>query len=66
MEEFKLLTRRVLAWGIGLPITYTLCAGLIYGLVKGQMEVVTLCAGILGTAIGSVIGFYFGKKVAEE
>jgi len=65
-EKFKLITRRILAVGIALPIAYSLCFGLIYGILTEATEIVTLCAGILGTGLGAIIGFYFKSKVQEE
>lgn len=65
-EKFKLNTRRWLAWGVGGVAIAVIGFTGVWGLMKGMMEAVTLSVGILGTTIGSIIVFYFGKKASEE
>jgi len=65
-RQYKLKTRRYLAWAVAIPITLTLCFGLVYGLITQNSEAISVCSGILGTAIGAIIGFYFKSKVEEE
>lgn len=65
-EQYKLKTRRWLAWGVGGIAVVTICFIAVWGTVSNITELVTLAAGILGTALGSVIAFYFSKKVSEE
>jgi len=65
-ELFKLVTRRGLAWGVGGLMAVTVSFIAVWGAITGVTELVTLGVGIAGTAIGSVLGFYFGKKASEE
>ena len=65
-EHFKLITRRYLAWGVAGLATITVAFAGVWGVVTGTIELVTLSLGILGTTIGSVVGFYFSKKISEE
>jgi len=65
-ETFKLLTRRYLAWGIAGMATLVLAFIAVWGTVTGQTELVTLAGGGFLAALGTVIGFYFGKKTSEE
>ena len=65
-ELFKLITRRYLAWGIGGLAVVTVAFTGVWGVLTNAIELVTLSLGILGTSIGSIIGFYFGKKLSEE
>ena len=65
-EQYKLTTRRYLAWGLGGLAIATVAFTGIWGVVVNATELVTLSLGILGTAIGSIIGFYFSKKVSDE
>ena len=65
-ELYKLKTRRWLAWGVGGTFTTAVCFIAVWGAITGVTELVTLAMGIAGTSIGTILGFYFGKKVAEE
>jgi len=65
-DLFKLITRRYLAWGIGGVAVATVAFTGVWGVLTATIELVTLSLGILGTSIGSIIGFYFGKKMSEE
>ncbi len=65
-EIFKLVTRRYLAWGLGGLAMGTIAFTGVWGVIHGVTELVTLSLGILGTVTGSIIGFYFSKKVSEE
>ena len=65
-EHYKLVTRRVLAWGIGGVAIATVAFIGFWGAVKGQPELVTLAGGGLIGLIGSILGFYFSKKTSEE
>jgi len=59
LEKHRAVTRRVLAWGIGLGILVVISFIGIWGAIKGQESLVTLAAGILGTTLGSIVVFYF-------
>lgn len=65
-ELFKLVTRRYLAWGFAGIASCVLAFIAVWGAVKGQTELVTLAGGGLLAEIGTLIGFYFGKKTSEE
>ena len=65
-EHYKLVTRRYIAWGIGSLATSTVAFIGIWGAVTNHADLVTLAGGGLIGLIGSIIGFYFGKKTAEE
>lgn len=65
-EQFKLNTRRWLAWGVGGVAIGVIGFAGVWGVLNNMMEVVTLSIGILATTIGSVIAFYFSKKLSEE
>lgn len=65
-EKFKLITRRYLAWGVGGIAIITVAFAGIWGVLTATIELVTLSLGILGTTIGTIVGFYFSKKVGEE
>jgi len=65
-EKYKLVTRRGLAWGVGAVALGTVAFAGILGVLNGTTELVTLSLGILGTTLGSIVGFYFGKKTSEE
>ena len=65
-EQFKLNTKRYLAWGIGGLATATVAFTGIWGTITNQIELVTLAIGGLIGVLGSVMGYYFGKKVSEE
>lgn len=65
-ERMKLMTKRVLAWGIALPVTQALIFALVWGVLYDKLEVVTLTGGILATTLGAVTAFYFSKKMSEE
>lgn len=65
-ELFKLNTKRYLAWGVaGLAVATVAFTG-VWGTITSQIEFVTLAVGGLIGTIGTVIGFYFGKKTSEE
>ncbi|MBA7554058.1 hypothetical protein ES705_46670 [subsurface metagenome] len=65
-ELFKLLTKRVLAWGfVGIALL-VLAFIAIWGAITEQMAMVTLAAGGLIAGASTVVGFYFGKKTSEE
>jgi hypothetical protein len=66
MDEFKLVTRRGLAWGIGGLMAATVSFIAVWGAITGTDEFVTLAVGIGGTTIGSILGYYFAKKTSEE
>jgi len=65
-ELFKLNTKRYLAWGIGVLAGGSIAFTGIWGTITNQIEFVTLAAGGLIGALGTIIGFYFGKKMSEE
>ncbi|MBA7642566.1 hypothetical protein ES703_50261 [subsurface metagenome] len=65
-EKFKLVSRRGLAWGIGGLFALTVAFVAIWGVIFALDAYVTMAVGIAGTGIGSIIGFYFGKKTSEE
>lgn len=62
LEKHRAIARRILAWGIGLGIVAVIAFIGIWGAITRQMELVTLSAGILGTALGSVVVFYFSER----
>lgn len=67
-DDYKLKTRRYLAWGaVGLAMA-TCSFVAIYSIMFtcGCQELASLALGILGTSVGSIIGFYFSKKLKEE
>lgn len=65
-ELFKLITRRCIA----LPIIAVGVAAaaflIVFGAVSRQIELVTLGAGALFAEMGTVVAFYFVKKMSEE
>lgn len=65
-EKFKLVTKRILAWGIGGLAIATIAFIGVWGTITEQPELVTLAGGGLIGLIGSIVGFYFGKKTSEE
>jgi len=65
-EHYKLVTRRYIAWGIGSLAAGTVAFIGVWGAVTNHSDFVTLAGGGLIGLIGSIIGFYFGKKTAEE
>ena len=65
-ELFKLITRRWLAWPISFLFAVTATFLVIWGAITGSMECVGAGIGIVGTGLGTVIGFYFGHKLKEE
>lgn len=65
-EQFKLNTRRWLAWGIAGMAALVLAFIAVWGAVTSQLALVTLAGGGLLAELGTVIGFYFGKKASEE
>ena len=65
-EVFKLVTRRYLAWGVAGMATVIMAFIAVWGTVTGQTELVTLAGGGFLAELGTVIGFYFGKKASEE
>lgn len=65
-ELYKLITRRYLAWGIGGLFAATASFVTGWGAVSGAMELVAAGIGIIGAIIGTIVGFYFGKKTSEE
>lgn len=65
-ELFKLVTRRYLAWGFGSIGGVVLAFIAVWGAIQGMTELVTLAGGGLLTLMGTLIGFYFGKKTSEE
>lgn len=66
LELFKLVTRRWLAWCIGGLFAITASFLVIWGAVTGVLILVTAGIGVVGTGLGAIIGFYFGKKMSEE
>lgn len=65
-EKFKLVTRRYLAWGIAGMATLVMAFIAGWGTVTEQTELVTLAGGGLLVELGTLVGFYFGKKTSEE
>lgn len=65
-EQFKLNTRRWLAWGVGGVAIGVIGFAGVWGVITGAIEIVTLSIGILGTTIGAIMAFYFVKKLSEE
>jgi len=65
-ENYKLTTRRYLAWGFVLIATLVISFVAVYGALTAQTELVTMAAGGLLTEIGAIIGFYYSKKISEE
>ena len=65
-EQFKLNTRRYLAWGIAGMATLVLAFIAVWGTVTSQIALVTLAGGGFLAELGTVVGFYFGKKASEE
>lgn len=65
-ETFKLVTRRYLAWGLAGMATLVLAFIAVWGAVTSQTALVTLAGGGFLAELGTVIGFYFGKKTSEE
>jgi len=65
-EKFKLVTRRYLAWGLAGMAAVVLAFIAIWGTVTEQDALVTLAGGGFLTMLGTVVGFYFGKKTSEE
>ncbi|GAI23858.1 unnamed protein product [marine sediment metagenome] len=65
-EQFKLNTRRYLAWGIAGMATLVLAFIAAWGTVTSQIALVTLAGGGFLVELGTVVGFYFGKKASEE
>lgn len=65
-EIFKLTTKRYLAWGVGGLAVATVAFTGIWGTLTNQIELVTLAIGGLIGILGTIVGFYFGKKTSEE
>ncbi len=65
-EQFKLNTRRWLAWGIGGLFAITIAFIGIWGTIHQITEYVTLAGGFAGGSLSSVLVFYFSKKLSEE
>lgn len=65
-ESYKLTTRRYLAWCVGFLFAGTATAVTLWGAYTHAIELVTAGIGIVGTGLGAIIGFYFGRKVSEE
>lgn len=65
-DLFKLVTKRGLAWGIGGLATASIVFTGVWGTITSQIEMVTLAVGGLLGILGSIVGFYFGKKMSEE
>lgn len=63
---FKLVTRRVLAWGVVFPVILMMCFLAVYGAITEQIELVTLAVGFTGGSVSSILILYFGKKISEE
>ena len=66
IELFKLITRRYIAWGFIAVATAVAAFIAVYGTITRQTELVTLACGALFVELGSVIAFYFGKRVSDE
>lgn len=67
-DRFKMITRRYLAWG-AIGVAMGTCSFVaIWSIVckSGCQELGSLALGILGTSVGTIIGFYFSKKMKEE
>ncbi len=65
-EQFKLTTRRWLAWGIGGLFAITIAFVGIWGTIHQITEYVALAVGFAGGSVSGVLVFYFGKKLSEE
>jgi len=65
-EKFKLISRRYLAWPIGWLYAGTVSFITVWGALSGQMELIALGGGMIGTGIGFILGYYFAKKTSEE
>jgi len=65
-DNYKLVTRRWLAWGVGGLFSLTVCFTAVWSVIYGLDSYVTLAVGIAGVSIGAVLGYYFGKKTSEE
>ncbi|KKK84511.1 hypothetical protein LCGC14_2782600 [marine sediment metagenome] len=65
-ELYKLKTRRVIGFLVGGISILTIAFVGVWGTVNSQIELVTLAIGILGTTLGSIVVFYFSRKVSEE
>ena len=64
-DDYKLKTRRWLAWVIGGMAGATAVFCVVYGAINDQLELVTLGAGCLFTNLGYIINYLF-KKTSEE
>lgn len=54
---------------VGLSFTYFFAATLlvtIFDVSETAMQLILLIIGLLGTAVGSATGFYFGQKISER
>ena len=65
-EQFKLNTRRWLAWVLVGMAALVLAFIAVWGAVTSQLALVTLAGGGLLAELATVVGFYFGKKASEE
>ena len=65
-EQYKLTTRRYLAWCIGGLFSGTASFLVVWGAFTGILGFVTAGIGIVGVGLGAIIGFYFAKKLSEE
>jgi len=65
-EQYKLNTRRMLAWGVGGLAAVTIAFVGIWGTVTEQIELVNLSIGFLGGVLSAIVTFYFAKKASED
>jgi len=67
-DDYKLKTRRYLAWGATLLGLGTCAFVAIWSIIfsEGCQDLASLALGIIGTTVGGVIGYFFSKKVKEE
>ena len=64
--KHRLVTRRVLAWGITGTGIFSLSFLAIWGACTRQGELVALSAGALISLVSSVAAFYFAENKEKE
>lgn len=67
-DKFKLITRRVIAWGLGGVATLALAFVVVWSQIcPGESnEMASTATGGLIAIVSGIIGFYFSKKVRER
>ena len=65
-QKYKLVTRRILAWGVIFLIVPAVAFAIIYGAVTRQTDIFTAGMTGGGTMAGVALTYYFTTKTSEE